>query len=153
MKDYKGQRLYVNLGASKVRRRLKGHGFGVKKVQSAGRNQAVVIHTATGEHLRQLQQLFADVPTSASESELGVPVENLRNLGPTSVGWLSEINIHTRQDLEKVGPAAAFRLIKRRQPQASLNLLWALAAALEDRDWRQLSDEEKQRLQSQAEGD
>jgi hypothetical protein len=51
-------RLYVNLGASQVRRRLKGHGFGVKKVETAGKKQAVIIHMATGEHLRQLEALF-----------------------------------------------------------------------------------------------
>src|SRR5687767_5932290 len=99
MKDYKGYRLYVNLGPSKTRRRLKGHGFGVKKVQSAGRNQAVIVHTATGEHLRQLKQLFADVTASEFESDLGVPVENLRNLGATSAVWLKQINVHTREDL------------------------------------------------------
>jgi hypothetical protein len=59
----KGERLHVNLGASQVRRRLTGYGFGVRKVESAGRNQAVIIHTATGEHLRELQRLFADVLT------------------------------------------------------------------------------------------
>ena len=151
MKDYKGYRLYVNLGPSKTRRRLKGHGFGVKKVQSAGRNQAVIVHTATGEHLRQLKQLFADVTASEHESDLGVPVENLRNLGATSAEWLKEINVHTRDDLAAVGAAAAYRLIKERQPTASLNLLWGLAAALEDRDWRELSEAEKERLREEAE--
>jgi len=61
MKQYKGDRLYVNLGPTQTKRRLKGHGFGVKKVQSAGREQSVIIHTATGEHLTQLRRLFADV--------------------------------------------------------------------------------------------
>jgi DNA transformation protein and related proteins len=82
MKNYKGLRLYIGLGPSKVRRRLKGHGFGVKKVQSAGRNQAVVIHTATGDHLRQLKQLFADVRVSDSEAEISRSLENLGDLGP-----------------------------------------------------------------------
>lgn len=61
MKQYKGYRLWVNLGPSQVRRRLKGYGFGVKKVESAGTNQAVIIHTATGDHLKRLERLFADV--------------------------------------------------------------------------------------------
>jgi hypothetical protein len=56
-----GDKLYVHLSASQVRRRLKGYGFGVKKVQSAGRNEAVVIHTATGDHRRELYALFEDV--------------------------------------------------------------------------------------------
>ena len=54
-------RLYVNLGASQVRRRLKGHGYGVKRVETAGKGQAVIIHTATGGHLAALRSLFADV--------------------------------------------------------------------------------------------
>jgi hypothetical protein len=54
MPDYK---LFVNLGASQARRRLKGFGHGVRKVESAGRNQAVIIHTATGRHL-QLNSLI-----------------------------------------------------------------------------------------------
>lgn len=61
MTEIKGQRLYVALGASQVRRRLKGHGFGVCKVCSDGTNRAVIIHTATGDHLRELESLFHDV--------------------------------------------------------------------------------------------
>ena len=52
MGEVKGYRLYVNLPASQVRRRLKGYGFGVRKVESAGKSQALVIHTATGHHYR-----------------------------------------------------------------------------------------------------
>jgi hypothetical protein len=54
-------KLYVNLSASQTRKRLKGHGFGVKHVEAAGRNQAVIIHTATGAHRRELESLFAGV--------------------------------------------------------------------------------------------
>jgi hypothetical protein len=61
MPELKGDKLYVNLGATQTRRRLKGFGHGVRKVQSAGKNQAVIIHTATGRHLRELENLFADV--------------------------------------------------------------------------------------------
>ncbi len=57
----KTDRFYVDLGASQVRRRLKGHGFGIRRVETAGQNRAVIIHTATGEHLRQLEALFDDV--------------------------------------------------------------------------------------------
>lgn len=64
MKEIRGFRFYVALGASKVRRRLKGHGFGVRKVYSDGKDRAVIIHTATGDHLRRLEDLFADVPAS-----------------------------------------------------------------------------------------
>jgi DNA transformation protein len=68
--DPKGQRLYVNLTASQVRRQLKGFGHGVKKIQSAGKNRAVIIHTATGQHLEELEAVFGDVKLSSSEEEL-----------------------------------------------------------------------------------
>ena len=59
-------KLYVNLSASQVRKRLKGFGHGVKKVQTAGKNRAVIFHTATGQHLRELEGLLADVMSSKS---------------------------------------------------------------------------------------
>ena len=65
--------LYVNLSASQTRKRLKGHGFGVKKVEAADRNQAVIIHTATREHLSDLEALFADVMSSESGEGLRHP--------------------------------------------------------------------------------
>ncbi|MFV1966281.1 MAG: hypothetical protein ACC628_12730 [Pirellulaceae bacterium] len=64
MNTIKGDRLYVRLSASQTRRRLKGLGYGVRKVESAGRNEAVIIHTATGEHRRELCALFAEVLVS-----------------------------------------------------------------------------------------
>jgi DNA transformation protein and related proteins len=54
-------KLCVNLGASQTRRRLKGFGHGVKRVSTDGKNRAVIIHTATGRHLQELEALFADV--------------------------------------------------------------------------------------------
>jgi len=60
-------RLYVDLSASQVRKRLKGHGFGVRKVEAVDRNRAVIIHTATGEHRRELEALLADVISRSSE--------------------------------------------------------------------------------------
>jgi hypothetical protein len=70
MSNVKGNRLFVPLGASQVRRRLKGLGYGVRKVESAGRGEAVVIHTATGQHLRELLAVFDDVlPRDTKETE------------------------------------------------------------------------------------
>ena len=65
MTEPKGQKLYVNLSASQTRQRLRGFGHGVRKVQSGGKNRAVVIHTATGQHLEELKLLFSDVAVSA----------------------------------------------------------------------------------------
>ena len=67
-------KLFVNLGASQTRRRLKGFGHGVRKVETAGSNKAVIIHTATGQHLRQLQAKFADVGYSETEIVVVEPI-------------------------------------------------------------------------------
>lgn len=147
----KGTHLFVNVSPSEARRRLKGFGHGVRKIQSAGRNQAVIIHTATGQHLSELESKFSDVGFSCTESDLNEPIENLRNLGPTSGVWLRAVGITTISELERLGPTLAYRLVKAKQPKASLNLLWALAAGLKDCDWRELSDQEKEKLRAEAE--
>lgn len=61
MKEIKGERFYVRLGASQARKRLRGVGFGVRKVETAGTGRALIIHTATGDHLRELKAVFRDV--------------------------------------------------------------------------------------------
>ncbi|TWU23671.1 TfoX/Sxy family DNA transformation protein [Bythopirellula polymerisocia] len=69
-----------------------------------------------------------------------LPIETLPNLGPKSGHWLREAGITTIAELERLGAVVAFRIVKRRQPTASLNLLWALAAGLEGKDWRELEE-------------
>ena len=150
MGETKGQHLYVNLSASQTRRRVKSFGHGVRKVQSAGKNRALVIHTATGEHQQELKDLFADVGCADRETELTAPIERLRNLGPASAVWLRETGISTTEELQRLGPALAYRLVKQQRPQASLNLLWAMAAGLANRDWRDLTDEEKAALRAEV---
>lgn len=61
MKQIRGERLHVRLSANQVRKRLAGLGYGVRKVESAGRQEAIIIHTATGAHRRELLSLFQDV--------------------------------------------------------------------------------------------
>lgn len=146
MADPKGRFLLVNLSASQTRRRLKGFGHGVRKIQSAGKNQALIIHTATGEHLAELEHKFADVGYASDAASLSEPIENLRNLGATSAAWLREAGISTLDDLKDVGATFAYLQVRKRRPEVSLNLLWALAAGLQKRDWRELSEAEKTEL-------
>lgn len=80
-----------------------------------------------------------------------LPIKSLRNLGPKSGQWLREAGITTIAELERLGPVVAYRLVKQHQPKASLNLLWAMAAGLKDCDWRELSDQEKEKLRRDAE--
>ncbi len=153
MADPKGDHLFVNVGASEARRRLKGFGHGVRKVRSAGKNQALIIHTATGRHLAELKTKFVDVGCSSSETDLGEPIQNLRNLGSAGAAWLRDVGITTIAELQRLGPATAYRLVKQKQSKATLNLLWAMAAGLADRDWRELTEAEKQKLLVEVDGD
>jgi len=77
-------------------------------------------------------------------------IESLLNLGPQSGKWLREVGITTIAELERLGPVVAFRLVKQRQPKASLNLLWAMAAGLKGKDWRELTETTKKRLRKEV---
>lgn len=76
-------------------------------------------------------------------------LEQLPNLGPKSSQWMREAGIKSLEQLRAIGPVLAYRIVKNIQPQASLNLLWALAAGLEGIDWRELPADYKQRLKQQ----
>jgi nifR3 family TIM-barrel protein len=79
------------------------------------------------------------------------PITQLRNLGPLSSEWLRAAGITTIEQLREVGAAGAYLLVRSQQPKASLNLLWGLAAGLEDRDWRELTEAQKQSLLQEVE--
>ncbi len=78
-------------------------------------------------------------------------IESLPNLGPKSGQWLRDAGITTIAELERLGPVVAYRLVKQHQPKASQNLLWAMAAGLEGKDWRELTEETKDRLRTEVE--
>ena len=74
-------------------------------------------------------------------------VAQLRNLGPASARMLAEAGVTTVAELQQLGAVRAYRRVSQLQRgKASLNLLWALAAGLQDRDWRSLSRDEKDSL-------
>jgi len=73
-------------------------------------------------------------------------ISNLRNLGKTSAAWLRDAGIGTQSQLRMIGPVVAYQIVRERIPKASLNLLWALAAGLNNQDWRELRTELKQQL-------
>ena len=79
------------------------------------------------------------------------PIESLVNLGRKSGQWLRDAGITTIAELERLGPVVACRLVKQHQPKASLNLLWAMAAGLEGKDWRELTEATKSQLRKEAE--
>lgn len=73
----------------------------------------------------------------------------MRNLGPASRRWLSEVGIHGIDDLRNIGPVVAYVMVRQKFRKASLNLLWALAACVENIDWRELDATRKKQLQDE----
>lgn len=79
--------------------------------------------------------------------KLRLRIRDLRNLGPRAEQMLAEAGIHSAEDLRRRGALEAFLAVRRADGgRGSLNLLWALAGALEPwpegRDWREVSASE-----------
>jgi len=70
----------------------------------------------------------------------------MRNIGPKSSAWLHAVGITGLEDLRSLGALEAFLRVKRAGFNASLNLLWALAGALNDCPWNRLPPGERQAL-------
>jgi DNA transformation protein and related proteins len=78
-------------------------------------------------------------------------IHELRGLGPFSARLLKSVDINTEDDLRAIGAAEAFARVRlAAAPEASLNLLYALHAALLDVDWRALSPDIKRQLREQV---
>jgi DNA transformation protein and related proteins len=70
----------------------------------------------------------------------------IRNVGPKSAAWLRQVGVRTQEDLNRLGPVDAFMKVKRAGFRPSLNLLYALAGAIENCHWADLPDERKAAL-------
>jgi len=75
----------------------------------------------------------------------------IRNVGPKSAAWLRQVGVRTHEDLVRLGPVDAFMKVKRAGFRPSLNLLYALAGAIENCHWADLPDERKTALVQAAE--
>lgn len=78
-----------------------------------------------------------------------VRIGNLRNLGPVSERMLNAIGVHTAAELRELGAVNAFRLLTLRGHRPSLNLVWAIEAALTDVQWMDLPPDAKARLKAE----
>jgi DNA transformation protein and related proteins len=75
----------------------------------------------------------------------------MRNIGPKSRAWLAEIDIRDIEDLRALGAVETYARLRFRFGRSiSRNMLHAMAAALADIDWRELSPEHKAELDHAA---
>ncbi len=74
-------------------------------------------------------------------------LKDLKGLGPKSEKQLNAIGINNKSDLEKIGALNAFiKLSENSSNNISLNFLYALVGALENKHWQEIAKDEKQRL-------
>jgi len=78
-------------------------------------------------------------------------VGRMRNLGPVSERMLNAVGVHTTPELRELGAVNAYRLLTLRGHTPSLNLVWAIEAALMDIHWMDLPPETKARLKAELE--
>lgn len=67
----------------------------------------------------------------------------MRNLGKVSMQMLASIQIKNEDDLNAFGVSEAYIILKQNYAKVNLNLLWSLQAAIDDIDWRLLSEEKR----------
>lgn len=78
-------------------------------------------------------------------------IRDLLNLGPVMENRLAEVDITTAEQLARVGVVEAYARLKFAFGAAiTLNALYAMEAAIEGLDWRELPDERKRELREAA---
>jgi DNA transformation protein len=83
------------------------------------------------------------------------PLAGSANLGPTIIKRLNEVDIHSREDLQRVGAASAYRRIRAKNPGKTMPVcyyLYSLEGALRDVHWDDLPVGVKERLIKEAKG-
>ena len=80
-------------------------------------------------------------------------LSKLKGLGPKSEKCLNEVGIFTKDDLVKAGAVKIFiQLQNESTNRPSLNFLYALVGAIENRHWADIAKTEKSRLLMELEG-
>ena len=70
----------------------------------------------------------------------------LKNIGKTSAQWLNAVGIRTIDQLRTTGSVASYCKIRDRGFKVSKVLLYALAGALNDAHWSELTNDQKNSL-------
>jgi len=70
----------------------------------------------------------------------------LRGLGPKSRMLLASVGIESADALRSRDPFAVYAALRATDPSVSLNMLYALIGAVEDRDWREVARNDRTRI-------
>ncbi|WP_426341394.1 TfoX/Sxy family DNA transformation protein [Pseudoduganella sp. S-14] len=92
-------------------------------------------------------RLFIDGGDPLKEIELGdESIAGLKGLGPKSQEMLARAGITSVDELRQLGAIAAYARARASNPGASLNLLWALEAALTGQAWQKVARQDRTSL-------
>ena len=81
------------------------------------------------------------------------PLTNLQNIGKTLAQKLNDIGIRSESDLKRIGSVKAYKWLQNKEPTKKLALcyyLYSLEGAILDKDWRELTEGEKEKLRIQS---
>ena len=88
-----------------------------------------------------------NTPTSQAATEGEVAsLAQLANLGPKSAQFMHRAGITSFEQLKHLGSVRAYSMVKHVEPNASLNLLWALEGAISGLHWREVAKEHRTSL-------
>ncbi|GJQ63948.1 MAG: hypothetical protein SCALA702_30010 [Melioribacteraceae bacterium] len=73
----------------------------------------------------------------------------LKNIGEVSAKMLVEIDVHNRGDIEKLGPATIYHILKAQGYNVNIMMVYALYGALKNKHYIEISEAEKDELQKQ----
>lgn len=81
------------------------------------------------------------------------PLRGLTNIGPTIADRLEAVGVRTVGDLQRIGPARAFRRLQQAYAERTIPVcyyLYSLQGALEGKHWNDIGQASKQRLLAEA---
>ncbi len=77
-------------------------------------------------------------------------IESIPNLGKVSAEMIRRAGIATSAAVRELGAVLTYVAVVQSGARPSKNLLWSLAAGLQDRNWNSLTAAEKLRLESEV---
>ena len=89
---------------------------------------------------------FRTAPAGRAKASAPGELGTLLNLGPKSSVWLAAAGIHTRAELERLGPIEACRRIRRAGHPVSVLLAYAIEGGLMGCHWTAIPPGFKQQL-------
>lgn len=85
-------------------------------------------------------------PSQVALESKAASLAQVANLGPKSAQFMLSAGITSFEQLKRLGSVKAYSMVKRVEPSASLNLLWALEGALSGLHWREVAKEHRTSL-------